>query len=85
MQICWSYTNIQMHRNNNNTYFNVSFFKRKSNGIIGTIFPKTQAGKTFVIGNPIHNPTGTAPRSSITGMAEIIANIARSGRPKVRK
>ena len=67
------------------THFNLSFLKRNKIGTIGTIFPKTQTGNTVVMGNPIHTPTGTAPRNSTTGMAEIIARTARSGIPKERK
>jgi len=67
------------------THFNLLFLKRNNIGTIGIIFPKTQTGNTFVIGNPIHTPTGTAPRNSTTGMADIIANTARSGIPKDRK
>ena len=35
------------------------------------------------MGNPIQIPTGTAPRSSTTGMAEIVANTAHFGNPNL--
>ena len=54
-------------------------------GIIGTIFPKILAASTVGIGSPIQIPTGMAPRNSTTGMADMIARIAISGIPKVRK
>ncbi len=50
--------------------------------MIGAMFPNTQMGSTVVIGNPIQIPTGTAPRSSTTGMAEMVANTAHLGNPK---
>ena len=52
---------------------------------MGAMFPKTQTGRTVVMGYPIQIPTGTAPRSSTTGSAEIIAKTPKSGMPKVRK
>ena len=67
------------------THFKVSFFNRNIKGTMGIILPRTQIGRTVVIGNPIKSPTGTAPLSSITGIAEIIAKIPRSGIPKVLK
>lgn len=37
------------------------------------------------MGRPIQTPTGTAPRSSTTGMAEMVANTAHFGNPKFMK
>lgn len=68
-----------------NTHFNLSFLRRNINGTIGTIFPKTQIGRIVVMGNPIQTPTGTAPRNSTTGMADMMANTAKSGIPNDRK
>mmetsp|Transcript_13899 Transcript_13899/g.30300 ORF Transcript_13899/g.30300 Transcript_13899/m.30300 type:complete len:203 (+) Transcript_13899:71-679(+) len=67
------------------SFFNLSFLSKNNKGIIGAIFPRTQTGRIFVMGNPIQTPTGTAPRSSTTGMAEMMARIAKSGMPKDRK
>lgn len=52
---------------------------------MGTMFPKMQIGKTCVMGSPIQTPTGMAPRSSTTGMAEIVLRTAHLGRPKLMK
>jgi hypothetical protein len=67
------------------TYLSLSFRSRKRRGMMGIMLPSTQTAKTVVIGRPIHTPTGTAPRSSTTGSAEIIARTPRSGIPNDRK
>ncbi len=72
-------------KHGNLAHFSLSFRSKKSKGTIGIMFPMTHAGRTVVIGSPIQSPTGTAPRSSMTGMAEISARMATSGIPNVRK
>mmetsp|Transcript_23743 Transcript_23743/g.65872 ORF Transcript_23743/g.65872 Transcript_23743/m.65872 type:complete len:407 (+) Transcript_23743:1107-2327(+) len=67
------------------SFFNVSFFKRKRSGTMGTMLPRTQIGKTCSMGKPIQTPTGIAPRSSTTGIAEIILSTAHLGSPKLMK
>lgn len=52
---------------------------------MATIVPNTQMGSMVVMGKPIQTPTGTAPRNSTTGKAEIMAKTSKSGMPKLRK
>ena len=49
-------------------------------GMIGSMFPATARGKTVVNGNPIHNPTGMAPRSSTIGRAAMRERTPVGGR-----
>ena len=67
------------------TYLSCSFLKRNKSGMIGVMFPTTQIGRTVDMGNPIHIPTGIAPRNSTTGMAEIVARTAHLGSPNDMK
>jgi len=67
------------------TYLRVLLRNKNKSGMIGAMFPRTQIGNTWLMGMPIQTPTGTAPRSSTTGMAEIVANTAHLGRPKFMK
>ena len=67
------------------TYLRVAFRRRKSKGTMGAMFPRTQMGSTVVMGYPIQMPTGTAPRSSTTGRAEMMARTPKSGIPKPLK
>mmetsp|Transcript_5586 Transcript_5586/g.13979 ORF Transcript_5586/g.13979 Transcript_5586/m.13979 type:complete len:288 (-) Transcript_5586:150-1013(-) len=66
-------------------FFKDSFFSKNSKGIMGIMFPATQIGRTCWIGNPIQTPTGIAPRSSTTGIAEIAVRTAHLGSPKLMK
>ena len=67
------------------THLRPSLRSKKRSGMIGVMFPRTQIGRTCVIGMPNQIPTGTAPRNSTTGMAEIVAKTAHLGRPKFMK
>lgn len=52
---------------------------------MGIMLPATHSPKTFAMGMPIQMPTGTPPRSSTTGIADIVMSVAQSGRPPRRK
>mmetsp|Transcript_21942 Transcript_21942/g.50008 ORF Transcript_21942/g.50008 Transcript_21942/m.50008 type:complete len:274 (-) Transcript_21942:20-841(-) len=56
--------------------------RRRRRGTMGAMLPRTQMGRTYWMGTPIQTPTGTAPRSSTTGRAEMRARTAKSDRPK---
>mmetsp|Transcript_32357 Transcript_32357/g.35986 ORF Transcript_32357/g.35986 Transcript_32357/m.35986 type:complete len:223 (-) Transcript_32357:272-940(-) len=66
-------------------FFSDSFFNRNRSGTIGIIFPTTHVKNTCWIGSPIHTPTGIAPRSSTTGIAEIVQRTAHFGKPNCIK
>lgn len=54
----------------------------RSIGAIGAMLPSTQIANVVAGPSPIHAPTGTPPRSSIAGVAEMRQRTAQSGRPE---
>ena len=54
-------------------------------GAMGAMLPRRQSTNVVAGERPIHAPTGTPPRSSIAGVAEMSVRIAQSGSPEVRK
>eukprot|EP00624_Nannochloropsis_granulata_P002073 evm.model.NODE_19947_length_27331_cov_47.918774.1 len=61
---------------NQGTFFN----NIKINGT-GTKFPTQASAKVCAGGIPIQSPTGTPPRSSTTGNADITIRMTQSGQP----
>ena len=56
--------------------------RARSIGAMGAMLPTTQMRNVSAGDKPIQLPTGTPPRSSIAGVAEINARTAQSGSPK---